>query len=103
MEMLKAQNWMPWKRRMLAVLMDLGLDKYIEEGAKIPESADKNQPTTKEAEDIKKWRAGDAKARVRIELAISDAEMVHIMGAETAREMWEQLTTVKESKGRLHQ
>jgi len=42
MKMLKAQNWMPWKRRMLAVLMDLGLDKYIEEGAKIPESADKN-------------------------------------------------------------
>ena len=29
MEMLKAQNWMPWKRQMLAVLRDLGLEKYI--------------------------------------------------------------------------
>ena len=44
---------------------------------------------------------GDAKARTRIKLAISDAEMIHISGATTAREMWEQLTIVKESKGRL--
>ncbi|KIJ42164.1 hypothetical protein M422DRAFT_81072, partial [Sphaerobolus stellatus SS14] len=29
------------------------------------------------------------------------AEMVHISGATTAQEMWQQLTTVKESKGKL--
>ncbi|KDR72287.1 hypothetical protein GALMADRAFT_23824, partial [Galerina marginata CBS 339.88] len=87
MELLKATNWMPWKRRMLAVLRDLGLEIYIAKDAKIPES--------------KRWRAGDAKARTRIELAIGDSEMIHISGAETASEMWEQLTTVKESKGRL--
>ncbi|KAJ3509513.1 hypothetical protein NLJ89_g5184 [Agrocybe chaxingu] len=101
MELLKATNWMPWKRRMLAVLVDLGLDSYIAEGAAPPGSADPKSPTNAEAAALKKWKAGDAKARCRIELAISDSEMVHVMGAETARQMWEQLTTVKESKGRL--
>jgi hypothetical protein len=41
------------------------------------------------------------KAQTRIELAISDAEMIHISGATTVWEMWDQLTMVKESKGRL--
>ena len=50
MEMLKAQNWMPWKRRMLAVLRDLGLEKYIAKDAKIPESADTTKPTAEELE-----------------------------------------------------
>ena len=101
MEMLKAQNWMPWKRQMLAVLRDLGLEKYIAADAKIPESADTSKPTAEELEAQKKWREGDTKACTRIELAISDAEMIHISGATTAREMWSQLSLVKESKGRL--
>ena len=44
---------------------------------------------------------GDARARTRIELAIGDSEMIHISGANIAREMLEQLKTVKESRGRL--
>lgn len=48
MEMLKAHNWMPWKRRMLAVLRDLGLEKYIAKDAKLPESADPTKPTVEE-------------------------------------------------------
>lgn len=101
MEMLKASNWMPWKRRMLAVLRDLGLEKYIAKDASMPESATPNAPTTEEIEAQRRWREGDAKARTRIELAIGDSEMIHISGAMTAREMWDQLTMVKESKGKL--
>ncbi|CAA7262638.1 unnamed protein product [Cyclocybe aegerita] len=101
MELLKAHSWMPWKRRMLEMLIDLGLDKYIAKDAKEPESANQSAPTTAELDAQKKWREGDTKARLRIELAVSDAEMVHILGATTASEMWDQLTTVKESKGRL--
>ena len=37
MELLKGHNWMPWKRRMLAVLRDLGLEKYITKDAKAPD------------------------------------------------------------------
>ena len=62
MEMLKAQNWMPWKRRMLAVLRDLGLEKYIAKDAKIPESVDVTKPTAEELESQKKWCEGDTKA-----------------------------------------
>ena len=92
---------MPWKRRMLAVLRDLGLEKYIAKDAKFPESIDRDKPTAEEQAIQKRWIDGDAKARTRIELAIGDSEMIHLTGAETAREMWDQLTTVKESKGRL--
>ena len=86
---------------MLAVLRDLGLEKYIATDAKLPESADRSKPTAEEIEAQKKWREGDIKACTRIELAISDAEMIHISGATTAQEMWSQLCLVKESKGRL--
>lgn len=100
MEMLKSNNWMPWKRRMLAVLHNLGLEKFIVKDASEPGAA-KDEPTTAELEAQRKWREGDAKAQTRIELAISDAEIIHISGATTAREMWSQLTMVKESKGCL--
>ena len=86
---------------MLAVLRDLGLEKYIAKDAKIPESADTTKPTAEELESQKKWCEGDTKACTRIELAISDAEMIHISGATTAHEMWSQLSLVKESKGQL--
>ncbi|KAJ3499572.1 hypothetical protein NLJ89_g10085 [Agrocybe chaxingu] len=99
LEPLKAHNWMPWKRRMLAVLRDQGLAKYLTED--IPARIKSDEPTESEVAIEKKWQEADAKTQARIELAISDAEMVHIMGATTAKEMWEQLTTVKESKGRL--
>ena len=89
MEMLKSSNWMPWKRRMLAVLRDLGLEKYIAKDASVLGEAKKGEPTEAEKELQRKWHEGDAKARTRIELAISDAEMIHISGATTTREMWE--------------
>jgi gag-polypeptide of LTR copia-type len=99
-ELLRANNWMQWKRRMMAVLRDLGLETYINKNAKLPVPAVANAPTKEEEDAIKKWKEGDAKARTRIELAIGDADMIHISGAETAREMWDQLTAVKD-KGKL--
>ena len=101
MELLKGHNWMPWKWRMLAVLQDLGLEKYIEKDAILPEPADKANLTQDEKEAEKKWKEGDAKARTHIELSIGDLEMIHISSTDSARGMWEQLTTVKESKGRF--
>ena len=101
MEMLKASNWMPWKRWMLVVLWDLGLEKYIAADAKLPEPADISKLTAAKIEAQTKWREGDTKACTWIELAISDAEMMHISGATTAHEIWNQLSLVKESKGQL--
>ena len=98
-ELLKADNWMPWKRRMLAVFRDLGLEKYIAKDAKALGSADPDKPTPQELEAQQKWTDGDGKARTQIELSIGNAEMIHISGAMTAAQMWDQLCMVKESKG----
>ena len=95
MELLKGHNWMPWKRRMLAILRDLGLEKYIEKDATLPEPTDKANPTQDEKDAEKRWKEGDVKACTRIELSIGDSEMIHISGADTARGMWEQLTMVE--------
>lgn len=87
---------------MLVVLRDLNLEKYVEKTGMSPTAADPNNPTKDETEAMDKWREGDARTRPRIELAISDTEMIqHISGASTAREMWDQLMMVKESKGHL--
>ncbi|KIM78386.1 hypothetical protein PILCRDRAFT_794250 [Piloderma croceum F 1598] len=101
MEMLKGNNWMPWKMQMLAVLQDLSLKTYIDKDSKLPTPKDPQKPTDTEKEAEKKWCKGNAKARTHIELTIGDSEMVHIIGATTASKMWKQLTPVKESHGKL--
>jgi hypothetical protein len=85
-EMLKGNNWMPWKRQTLAVLRDQQLDKYIESDAKPPTQKDPKKIEDGEEKEIEQWHTGDAKARTRIELAIGDAEMVHIIGATIVSE-----------------
>src|ERR1700684_3745686 len=93
---------MLWKHRMLAILRDLDLEEYIEKDSRPPVPKDISDPTDDEKVKIKMWKTKDAKARTRIELALGDAEMIHISGAMTARDMWDHwLTTVKESRGRL--
>ena len=86
---------------MLAVLQDLNLEKYINKANTAPVPARRDQPTKDETEALDKWKEGDAKARTRIELSVGDSEMIHLSGASTAKEMWSQLSMVKESKGRL--
>ncbi|KAJ3521915.1 hypothetical protein NMY22_g12109 [Coprinellus aureogranulatus] len=96
LEPLNATNWMPWKRRMEAVLREQDLHKYITEaGGK----AEKARPSDKDAAAA--WDKGESKARTRLELAIGDSEMAHIIGTKTALEIWERLCQVKEAKGRL--
>ena len=47
---------------MLAMLWDLGLEKYIEKDAKAPEVADRDNPTQDEKAASKRWKEGDVKA-----------------------------------------
>ena len=84
---------------MLAVFQDLGLEKYIMKDAKAPGSADPKKLTLEELEAKKKWVEEDGKACTWIKLSIGNAKMIHISGAITAAQMWEQLCMVKESKG----
>ena len=84
---------------MLAILRDLNLEEYIKTESASPIAKDPTKPTNIEKGLIRAWKTGDAKARTRIELGIGDAEMIHISGANTAQEMWNQLKMVKESRG----
>ena len=47
---------------MLAVLRDLGLEKYIDKEASIPKPKKQGEPSTEEVEAISKWNNGDARA-----------------------------------------
>ncbi|KAG1786844.1 uncharacterized protein HD556DRAFT_1412913 [Suillus plorans] len=42
----------------------------------------------------------DRKAQTVIELSISDSQMIHLAGASMAKEMWDQLRIMKESRGK---
>ena len=86
---------------MLAILRDQGLKKYVEKTAELLKLRKLAEPTTEEMVAIDKWKEGDAKAHTRIELSIGDSEMIHLSGAVTAHDMWNQLSLVKESRGCL--
>ena len=79
----------------------MDLEEYIEKDSQPPVPENTSAPTDDEKVKIKTWKTRDAKVRTRIELALGDAEMIHISGTVTVQEMWDQLTTVKESRGRL--
>ncbi|PBK78951.1 hypothetical protein ARMGADRAFT_951560, partial [Armillaria gallica] len=85
-ELLREDNWVPWKRH--------GTDMK-------PIAADPKAPTAEETAKLRKWEEMDGKAQTQIELMLSDMQMIHIMGAITAAEMWKQLKLVKEARGKL--
>ena len=84
---------------MLVVLYDLGLKTYIAKDAVAPGFSDPQNRMKDEETALRKWHEGNAKTWTRIKLSMGDLEMVHLSGAETVQEMWDQLCMVKESKG----
>src|ERR1700754_840575 len=82
-ELLREDNWIPWKRRVTAILRERGLLKYVEGTVTKPSAADPTQPTTAETQAIERWEELDGKAQTQIELTLSDTQMIHIAGAKT--------------------
>ena len=83
---------------MLAVLCDLGLKSYIVKDTAPPGFNNSQTPTKDKETTLKKWHEGNAKAWTQIELIVGDTEIVHLGGADTVKEMWDQLCMVKEAK-----
>ena len=55
-EPLKGQeNWMLWKRQMLAIFCELELDEYIKEGAAQPSPLVQEVPTEEDVQRILTW------------------------------------------------
>ena len=83
----------------LAILRDQGLEKYVLKDVAPPSLS--QSPTSQETSAAEEWKNGEVKARTRIELSIGDAEIIHLTGTNTAKQMWDQLVMVKEPKGCL--
>jgi hypothetical protein len=93
-EQLKEDNWFSWKMKIETILDDRGLDGYTD-GTKV-KPAD-NSPLQAEKD---KWDAEDKKARTIIKLLIHDSQTFLCAGAKTAFDLWEQLKSVKEPRGK---
>jgi hypothetical protein len=100
-EQLTDTNWVPWKRRVTAILRERALLKIVEGITTRPVAADPENPTSDERKQMERWEELDGKAQTQIELTLSDSQMVHIAGAKTAADMWKQLKQVKEKGGKL--
>lgn len=100
-ELLREDNWVPWKRRVTAILRERGLLKYAEGVKTRPVPVDPKKLTAEEMKGMQTWDETDGKAQTQIELTLSDSQMIHIAGANTAAEMWKQLKLVKEARGKL--
>lgn len=100
-ELLNEENYLPWKRRVIAILRDKELLGYVDGRIKRPVLTNASSPTPDETKEIDAWDIKDGKAQSQIELSLGDSQMVHISGAKTSADMWKQLTTVKESSGTL--
>ena len=78
------ENWMPWKRRMMAMFRELDLSELIADGAREPVLRNPSMLTEEGVKTIKAWIKRDEKVSTRIELAVADSEFVHLLGADTA-------------------
>lgn len=101
-EPLNLDNWLPWKRHVCAMLWKkklLTLVEGPEMSIRVCPVQTRETATPEEQTKITKWEEANGQAWTIIELSIGDKEMIHISGASTAKEMWDQLKLVKEACG----
>jgi hypothetical protein len=91
-EHLNNENWLGWKCHVKAILFEKGIEGYVEGTVPRP-------PPGRDA-DIAQWEINDQKAQTVIELSVADSQMIHLSGAKVAKEIWDQLKLVKESRGK---
>jgi ribosomal protein L12E/L44/L45/RPP1/RPP2 len=88
-QLMSADNWLAWKRKIMAILRDLDLESVLTDSG-LPHATVAASPTDAEKKAIDEWKKKDSRAKTRIELAVGDSEMsmIHLLGA-----MWDQLKT----------
>lgn len=81
------------------ILYDRGLEGHIDGAKPKPVFADTQHPTEQERAALEKWQTDDKKAQTTIKLSVHDTQAIHLLGASTARQLWEQLKAAKEPRG----
>ena len=84
-------NWTLWRDRITRLLKLSGVEEYITGMIK--------EPMDKSSENAKNWSFNDNFAQVIIVNNISLAEMVHVGQCKTAKDIWDNLEAVHETKG----
>ena len=88
-ESLTNDNWLGWKQRVWALLEERDLDGYADGTIERPTEAPLQGA----------WDKKDRAAMRCIKLTIGDANMGHILGAATSKQMWDQSARVRERRG----
>jgi hypothetical protein len=73
----------------MGILCDRNILRFINGTAKKPAVSDPVKDG--KAAKVTTWEGGDSRAQTQLELTLSDMQIVHIMGAKSAEEMWKQL------------
>ena len=97
-EPLNTNNWLGWKQHMMALFQDRDLDRYVDGMIPRPAQVGTTVDLIIAAEQLA-WDEKDKSAQNCIRLTVGDANMAHILGASTVKQMWDQLKAVRERKG----
>lgn len=95
-ELLNKENFDTWKIQMEALLIKNDAWSYVGGDTVKPELIVGDERSVAE---VKKWETADQKAKSDIILAISPTELKQIKGCTTAREVWNKLSSIYQSKG----
>ena len=90
---LDATNWDVWQAHMITKFQLCGVEGYVNGTIRCPDFAT-------DLEGVENWSCNDNFARVLISWNVTPREQVHILGCNSAREMWINLENVHGSLGR---
>jgi gag-polypeptide of LTR copia-type len=85
-------NWVVWKAHMIVKFQCCGVEGYVNGTIPCPDPA-------ADLEGVENWSCNDNFARVLISWNVTPSEQVHILGCDSAHEMWKNLVDVHRSRG----
>ena len=71
-----------WKCRMMDILLEYGLHKFVESN---------DEPPT-DSEDYKSWHTGNQSTRIILRKGLSDEQLIPVIDLQSAYEVWRKLT-----------
>ena len=80
-------NWVAWQAHMFTMLQCYGVEGYVNETIRCPDPA-------VDLDGVWNWSCNDNFARVLISWNVTPPEQVHILGCDSAHEMWKNLKDV---------
>jgi hypothetical protein len=84
-------NWVVWQAHMITKFQRCGVEGYVNGTIPCPDPAD-------DLDGVENWSCNDNFARVLISWNVTASEQVHILGCDSAHEMWKNLEDVHGSR-----